>query len=217
MAAKKCVDCGATLTGWNSNFIGGRCIDCYRAPYVHAKAFFDRNPLTEQDIRNWKFSKSTKTLVGYALFLYACITIGSLVGFGKGGSYQGLIYAFVATLQGILFFRRLMNFSTVHPLTTNRWYNFAGPYSIVLFFSWAIAYMGWVPIIAGRFIAARSIFSHHVLITSTMSVPAFGLVLLVGIVAAIAGVVVGLWNASRQETKNKAHLLTQLQRWQQSK
>jgi hypothetical protein len=213
MATKKCVDCGATLTGWNRNFIGSRCVYCYRVPYARVKAFFEKQPLTEQDIQNWEFSKSNKALLGYSLFLFACIVIGSLVGFGNGGTYQGLGYAFVATLLGIVFFRWRMNMVTVHPLDTNRWFNFAFPYSFILFFSWAFAYMAWMPTLAGRVIAAGAIFSHHVLITPTMSVPAYGLVLLVGFVAAVIGAVVSYWYALRQEPTNKAHLLAQHQRW----
>ena len=129
MAAKECVDCGVTLSGWNSNFIGGRCIDCYRVPYAHAKAFFTRKPITEQELRNWKFSKSIIALLAYAVFRFACLAVGSLVGFGKGGTYLGIIYAFLTTLPAILIFRLLMNISTVHPLDTSRWYNFAFPYS----------------------------------------------------------------------------------------
>jgi len=217
MTAKVCVDCGVTLSGWNSNFIGGRCIHCYRVPFAHAKAFFAHKPVTEQGLRDWKFSKSIFTLLAYAVFLFACLVVGCLVGFGKGGSYLGIIYAFGATLLGILIFRLLMNISTVHPLDTNRWYNFAFPYSIILFFSFAIGYLGWMPILAGRLIAAGSILSHHVLIAPNVTVPAFYLVLLVGISAAIIGAVLGLWNASRQETRNLAHLLAQYKRWQQGK
>jgi len=220
MTPKTCVDCGVALTGLSS-FFGGRCVDCARVPYARAKAFFDRTPLTEQDIQNWKFSKSNKTLLGYALFLFACIAVGSLVGFGKGGTYQGLGYAFVATLLGIVFFRWRMKLITVspisvHPLDVNRWFNFAFPYTFILFFAWAMAYMGWMPTLVGTLIAPGSIFSHHVRITPTVSLPAFGLVLLVGVVALIVGMVVGFFNVSRHDAKNKTRLLAQFHRWQQS-
>ena len=216
MAAKRCIDCGSELTQWNRNFFGKKCFACNRVPYSRAKAYFELAPLNEQDIHNWRFSKSNMTLIGYALFLFACMAVGSLVGLGNGGTYQGLGYSFIATLLGIIFFRWLVSRTSVHPMTNHRWFNFAFPYSFILFFSWVFAYLGWMPVLVGRHIAAGSIFSHHVSITSAITIPAFDLVLLMGAAAAILAAIVSFWNASRQEAKNKTQFLALYQRWQQS-
>jgi hypothetical protein len=218
MSAKTCVDCGVVLTAQNSNLISGRCVDCMRMPYTRSKAFFDRLHPTEQDVQNWPISKTTITFVGYVIFLFACTVLGCIVGFGIGGTYRGLTYSFVATLLGIVLFRwRMMGSASVHPLDSSRWFNFAFPYSLIFFLAWAMAYMGWMPTLAGRLIAPGSILSHHVVIAPSVTFPAFGLALLVGIVASLIGVAVGYFNASRQDAKNKAHLLSQLRRWQQGK
>lgn len=213
MATKKCVECGATLTGWNSNFFSNKCVDCFRVPYPRAAAFFERTLVTEQDLQDRQISKSYPALIGYALFLFGCIIMGSLVGYGNGGSTQGLVYAFIATLLGIVIFRWRMGLASVHPLDTTRWFNFAFPYTLIMFFSWAIAYMGWMP----TMVMGGSIFTFHVRITPTVHIAAYWLAALVGVGGAIVGAIVGYFNLKRQDERSQAHLLTLFKRWQQNK
>lgn len=218
MAAKKCVDCGAALMGWNGLFSQSKCSDCLRVTYYRSKAYFEQHTITEQDIQNWKIGNSKIYLFGYALFLYACIIIGCLIGFRLGGPTRGLLYAFVATLLGIVIFRWWMSNTSVHPLNSHLWFNFALPYTYILFFIWAFAWVGWMPGPMGSiFFRGRSILSFHIRITPQFTVPAFWIVLLVGVIAVILGAMVGVWFASKQFPKNKAHLITLYQRWQQIK
>jgi len=218
MAAKICADCGVTLKGLSGTFSQSKCNDCLRITYKRAKLFFERNALTEQDIQNWKFSNSIVYIFGYILFLYLCIVAGCLIGFNMGGTIQGLWYSFIATLLGIILYRWWMNNISIHPLNAHLWFNFAFPYTYIFFFSWAIAYLGWMPgSVVSRYFVGRSIFSHHINIISQVSAPAFWVVLLVGIFAAIVGAIVGLWIASSQFPKNKTHLIALYQRWQQAK
>jgi hypothetical protein len=187
-----------------------------RMPYPRSKAFFSRMHPTDQDIQKWPMSKTTKTFVVYILFLIACTFLGSIVGLGYWGTTQGFLYAFVVTFLGVVCFRWLMMQSaSVHPLTSSRWFNFAGPFTIIFFFVWVMAYLGWMPRLVGPLMAPGSILSHQVSISPSVSIPAFGLVLLIGLAGALVGIAVGLLFASLQDGKNKARLLSQLHRWQQ--
>jgi hypothetical protein len=211
MVTKLCSDCGTVLTAWNHNFGSSRCADCVRVPLSRSKSFFDRTKPAEGDIQNYPLSKVTQRLAGYTIFLFVCITLGGVIGYGNARSFGGLAYGFLGGMAATLIYRWLVGMDPVNPLDAKRWYNFALVYTLVTVLVWVMAYMGFMPSI--NFPMGGSLFSFHVLVAPSISVPAFTLVTLIGLLAGVAGAVLGYLNLIRLDNKNKAHSLSHYQRW----
>ena len=211
MSAKLCMDCGVALTAWNHSFGSARCSDCVRVPLARSKAFFERTKASQTDIQNYPVSKITAKLAGYSVFYLLAIVLFSMAGYGNSGSMGGLVYGVVGGLLAGMICRWLVSSGSVHPLDTKRWYNYALVYYVLVISVWAMAYMGLMPTYL-----AGSLFSSHVRLTASYSMPAFTLVVPISLAAAILGAVLGYLNILRLDQKNKTNTLSHFQRWQQA-
>jgi len=215
MATKTCLDCGETLTLWNRSFGCSKCSDCARVPFSDSQAFFERTKIGEQQIKEYPIFKTAGKLIGCTLLVLLGLVLGTMVGFGNGGTYAGLLGGFLGACGAVLLFRWLTKWLVSNPLDVKRVHSYLALGCGLPIFAWIMAYMGLMPVPC-MFLTYATLFSFHVRITPSLHVPAFWLVCLVGLAGAILGVIVGLVFVAGQDRRHKAKTLIHFHRWREA-
>lgn len=211
MPVKTCPECGAPLSAWNHSFGSTLCTDCVRVSSTQLKSFFEKTRPSEREIQEYPVSGFMGKMLGYAVILFAAMTISAIAGYGNAGSFGGLAYGFLGGMITVFVFRKfIVARSSVNPLDTRRWYHFAIVYSMLVVIFWTFTYMGFMPFNA---YLGGSLFSFHVRITQNFHVAAFWLVTLIALVAGVIGGLIGYNNVVRSDRHDKAVTLIRYQQW----